>query len=75
MEYNMLFFRQTKWLGGYRDRDGNDVLGFDKMKEIMGTHFELVEEVGMPLLIRETVRLHQWTVAHATVWRRNNVSV
>ncbi|CAI8036503.1 hypothetical protein GBAR_LOCUS20447 [Geodia barretti] len=65
---------KANWLGGYKDNEGREVSGFDSMKEIMGTHFELVEEMGMPLLIRETVRLHQWTVAHATVWRRNNVS-
>ena len=46
--------------------------GFNTVKEIMGSHFELVEEVDMPFLIRETVRLHQWTVAHATVWRRKS---
>jgi putative 4-mercaptohistidine N1-methyltranferase len=63
---------KAKWLGGYRDGDGNEVRGFDRMREIMAAHFELVEEVGMPFLIRETVRLHQWTVAHATVWRRNS---
>ena len=70
----MMFVWQANWLGGYKDNEGREVSGFDSMKEIMGTHFELVEEMGMPLLIRETVRLHQWTVAHATVWRRNNVS-
>lgn len=61
---------QRKWMGGYKDRDGCEVRGFDTMKDMMATDFELVEAVDMPLLIRETVRLHQWTVAHATVWRR-----
>ena len=61
---------QAKWLGGYKDKDGAEVRGFDTLNEVMATHFELIEAVGMPLLIRETVRLHQWTMAHATVWRK-----
>ena len=40
------------------------------LKKILAPHFELVEDHNMPFLIRETVRKYQWTVAHATVWRR-----
>ena len=32
--------------------------------------FDLVHEENMPFVIRETRRKHQFTVAHATVWRR-----
>ena len=40
------------------------------MKQIMGGHFELVEELEMPFVIRETARSHEWTMSHATVWKR-----
>ena len=66
----MLTFSQAKWLGGYKDKDGAEVRGFDTLNEAMATHFELIEAVGMPLLIRETVHLHHWLIADATVWRK-----
>jgi len=46
------------------------VRGLDTLQRVLGPHFDLVETVDMPFLIRETVRKYQWTVAHATVWRR-----
>ena len=62
---------QAKWIGGYKKSDGSEIRGFDTIKEIMGSHFELVEELEMPFIIRETARSHEWTVSHATVWKRN----
>ena len=61
---------QKKLIGGYVNKDGLEVKGFSSLKQILGPHFELVEEVDMSFLIRETVRKHQWTVAHGTVWKR-----
>lgn len=61
---------QSKWLGGIVDNDGTEVRGFDALKRVMSPHFELVEEMDVPYLIRETIREHQWAVAHGSVWRR-----
>ena len=47
--------------------------GFGSLKEILAPHFELIEKQDMPFLIRETVRKYQWTVAHATVWKRTAI--
>ena len=63
---------QSKWIGGYVE-DGHEVRGFESLKQILAPHFELIEEQNMPFLIRETVRKNQWTVAHATVWKRTSV--
>ena len=64
-----LSFLQPKWIGGFT-QEGRDVTGFDTLKEVLGQHFDLVEERNVPFVIRETIRKHQWTVAHATVWKR-----
>ncbi|XP_039254618.1 uncharacterized protein LOC120331587 [Styela clava] len=64
---------KSKWLGGYKDSSGKDVRAFDTMKSILLPDFELVVAEDMPFLIRETARKHQWTVSHATVWRRRAV--
>ena len=66
-------FLQEKWIGGYCDED-REVRGFDKLQQILGPTFDLIESVDMPFLIRETVRKHQWVVSHATVWRRRQTS-
>ena len=63
-------FLQTTWLGGYKDKDGKPVLGFDTLKKCLGADFDLLEDCEMPFFIRETAHKNQWTVAHATVWKR-----
>ena len=60
---------QSQWIGGYKLGD-EEVRGFDTLKRILEPDFELVDEKDMPFMIRETVRKHQWTVAHATIWIR-----
>ncbi|XP_013396303.1 uncharacterized protein LOC106163301 [Lingula anatina] len=58
------------WLGGYIDKNGRKVTGFDNLKKVLGPDFDLLEDKDMPFFIRETAHKNQWTVAHATVWRR-----
>lgn len=60
---------QSNWIGGYV-KEGVEVRGFAALHSILSADFELIEQLDMPFLIRETVREHQWTVAHATVWKR-----
>ncbi|XP_005104634.1 uncharacterized protein LOC101856202 [Aplysia californica] len=64
------FANKNEWLGGYVGADGQAVTGFQGLQKELGPYFDLVEEVNMPFFIRETARKNQWTVAHATVWRR-----
>ncbi|XP_033733855.1 uncharacterized protein LOC117322994 [Pecten maximus] len=64
------FTDKSVWLGGYNDKDGNPVTGFETLKKEFGPHFDLVEAMNMPFFIRETARKNQWTVAHCTVWKR-----
>lgn len=61
---------QSKWLGGYKSATGKDVYGFQTLQSELGQHFDLIEDLNMPFFIRETARKNQWTVSHATVWRR-----
>jgi putative 4-mercaptohistidine N1-methyltranferase len=64
------FTDKSLWLGGYTDANEQKVTGFENLQKELGHNFELVEDVNMPFFIRETARKNQWTVAHATVWRR-----
>ena len=51
-------------------KDGEEVRGFSTLKQILEPNFELLADQDFPFLIRETVRKHQWTVAHVTTWKR-----
>lgn len=66
------FTDKSTWLGGYKDESGKPVYGFDTLKKTLGSDFDLVEDVNMPFFIRETAHKNQWSVAHATVWRRKS---
>ena len=61
---------QSNWLGGYKDKDNKPVTTFDSLKKRLSGDFDLMEDSNMPFFIRETARKNQWTVAHATVWKR-----
>ena len=51
-------------------RNGREITGFDGLRKLLSVCFDFVAEENMPFLIRETRRKHQYTIAHATVWRR-----
>lgn len=60
---------KDKWLGGFL-RDGEPVRSYDNLKRILAPHFQEVEALDLPFLIREHARKNQYSIAHATLWRR-----
>ena len=69
IRYTLSSCMQERWIGGFI-KAGKEIRGFDTLKQILGPHFDLVEQLELPFVIRETEREHQWTVAHGTVWKR-----
>jgi hypothetical protein len=69
----IILYYQSTWLGGYKDEAGRPVTGFDTLKKTLGPDFDLIEDVNMPFFIRETAHKNQWSVAHATVWKRKDL--
>ncbi len=63
------FTPRERWLGGHV-RDGATVRGADGLRAALAGSFELVREADLPFVIREHARKFQWSMAHATVWRR-----
>lgn len=63
------FTPRENWIGGFKE-GGKDVTGFDGLRRLLGSDFDFLAERDLPFLIRETERKHQWTVSHATVWKR-----
>ncbi len=60
---------KAKWLGGRREH-GEPLSGFEGLSRHLAPWFELVHRADVPLVIRETARKHQHSIADCTVWRR-----
>lgn len=60
---------KEKWIGGYK-RDGENVTTLQGLEEILGKEFTLVDTQDIPFVIQETVRKHQYTIAHMTIWQK-----
>ena len=63
------FTAREEWLGGF-ERDGVRVRTLDGLRRNLEPAFELRRTLELPFLIREHGRKYQWTVAQASVWRR-----
>lgn len=63
------FTPREVWLGG-RVVNGTPLRARDALHAAVGAEFELLEELDMPLVIREHARKFQLINAYAAVWRR-----
>ena len=61
---------KREWIGGFK-RDGGNVTTIDGLKELLGTHFKLMQApVEIPFVIRETRHKFQHTLSEVTLWER-----
>lgn len=63
------FTPREHWLGGYVNED-QPVVTIDALEEALKPHFVLVRKQNLPMLIRETARKFQWTMAEGSLWKR-----
>ncbi|MDP1558902.1 MAG: 5-histidylcysteine sulfoxide synthase [Nitrosomonas sp.] len=62
--------KKEAWIGGFK-RDGENFTTLDGLKEILGSHFRLIQgPQAVPFVIRETRRKFQHTLAEATLWEK-----
>ena len=62
--------KRDAWIGGFK-RDGESFGTLDGLKEMLGTHFKLIQgPQEVPFVIRETRRKFQHTLSEATIWER-----
>jgi putative 4-mercaptohistidine N1-methyltranferase len=64
------FTPRKNWLGGFV-ADGSRRTTLDGLTAALSSHFDLVSTRDLPFLIREHARKFQWSVAQASIWRRN----
>jgi putative 4-mercaptohistidine N1-methyltranferase len=60
---------KENWLGGF-ERDGENIVTLDGLRERLDKDFEFVETKDLPFLIREHARKFKWSVAQVSLWRR-----
>lgn len=60
---------KDNWLGGFQE-DGKPVRAYQTLQSLLADDFEELESLDMPFLIREHSRKNQYSIAHATTWRR-----
>lgn len=64
--------KREEWIGGFK-KDGESWTTLDGLKEVLSSHFELVQgPQSVPFVIRETKRKHQHTLSELTVWKRRS---
>ncbi|WP_323751803.1 5-histidylcysteine sulfoxide synthase [Marinobacter sp.] len=61
---------KEEWIGGFK-KDGEDYTTLDGLKEILSTHFRLIQAPEkVPFVIRETQHKFQHTLSEVTIWER-----
>jgi putative 4-mercaptohistidine N1-methyltranferase len=64
------FTKREEWIGGFK-KDGESYTTLDGLKEILSTHFQLLEgPLEVPFVIRETRRKFQHSLSEVTIWQR-----
>ncbi|MDA7525651.1 putative 4-mercaptohistidine N1-methyltransferase [Verrucomicrobiales bacterium] len=63
------FTPRDRWLGGYVDGD-RPVVTIEVLEESLRPYFKLERRQNLPMLIRETARKFQWTMAEGSLWKR-----
>lgn len=64
------YTEKEKWIGGYYDNNGNPVFCIEALRQQLSGHFELMDALDVPFVIRETARKHQHTLAQMSAWRK-----
>lgn len=57
------------WVGGFKYA-GENLTTFEGIKQILGSHFELITTTDIPFVIRETARKYQHSISHVSLWKR-----
>jgi SAM-dependent methyltransferase len=60
---------KSKWLGGFEE-NGIAIRAADQLEGILAPYFEKIDSQNLPFLIREHDRKNQYSIAHATLWRK-----
>ena len=60
---------KENWLGGFYHGD-QAVRTYASLQQILSPQFEEIEALNLPFLIREHARKNQYSIAHATLWRK-----
>jgi len=61
---------KENWIGGYQDKNGNDISTLDGLKEVLKDDFKLIKIEDVAFVIKETSRKYQHTISQLSVWKK-----
>ena len=64
------FTKKEFWLGGFSDRDGNEVKTLNTLKELLEQKFELIHIQNLEFVIKESKRKFQHSISEVSVWKK-----
>lgn len=64
------YTKKEFWIGGYKDKNGNEISTLEGLTKLLSDHFELIVTEDVPFVIRETARKFQHTISQMSVWRK-----
>jgi len=64
------YTKKENWIGGYQDKNGNDISTLDGLKEVLKDDFELINTTDVAFVIKETSRKYQHTISQLSVWKK-----
>jgi len=64
------FTDRDKWLGGFKDSNGENFTTQDGLKKVLSDNFKFIDKKDIPFIIRETKRKFQHTISEISIWER-----
>ena len=62
--------QKEMWLGGFVDKNGNEIKTLNTLKKILSENFELIHLKDIEFVIKESARKFQHTIAQCSIWKK-----
>ena len=62
--------QKEMWLGGFVDKNGNEIKTLNTLKKILNENFELIHLKDIEFVIKESARKFQHTIAQCSIWKK-----
>ena len=67
------YTKKENWLGGYINDKKEEINTIDTLNILLKDTFKLIHTQDVPFVIKETNRKYQHTIAHLSIWKKNEI--
>ena len=68
--WNEEFTAKELWLGGYKDKNGDEVHTLENLQILLKERFKLLYLENIPFVIKESTRKYQHTISQMSIWKK-----